>query len=149
MSESRPTPPRQAAIDYIAVEESPRFIELKRHAAQLRLPAGRRSSSSGTSPTCCSSSFAPEFMAQPVWGIITVGLLFGLGQFVTTFAITMTYVWYANRKLDPLAEEIRDELEQRRRRTHERRLRRRRCGRPDRREQPHPEHLDLRARSSR
>ena len=39
--------------------------------------------------------------------------LFGLGQFVTTFAITMTYVWYANRKLDPIAEEIREELEAR------------------------------------
>ena len=59
------------------------------------------------------SSFAPEFMAQRVWGDITVGLIFGLGQFVTTFAITMTYVWYANRKLDPIAEEIREELEAR------------------------------------
>jgi uncharacterized membrane protein (DUF485 family) len=46
-----------------------------------------------------------------VWGDITVGLLFGLGQFVTTFAITMAYVWYANRKLDPIAEEIRSDLE--------------------------------------
>ena len=60
------------------------------------------------------SMFAPEFMGQQVGKPgITVGLLFGLGQFVTTFAITMTYVWYANRKLDPLSEEIRDELEQR------------------------------------
>ena len=42
-----------------------------------------------------------------------MGLIFGLGQFVTTFAITMTYVWYANRKLDPIAEEIREELEAR------------------------------------
>ena len=57
------------------------------------------------------SSFARDFMAQRVWGDITVGLLFGLGQFVTTFAITMTYVWYANRKLDPIAEEIREDLE--------------------------------------
>ena len=40
-------------------------------------------------------------MAQRVWGDITVGLLLGLGQFVTTFAITMAYVSFANRKLDP------------------------------------------------
>lgn len=59
------------------------------------------------------SSFAPAFMAQRVWGEVTLGLLLGLGQFVTTFAITMTYVWYANRKLDPIAEELRDELEAR------------------------------------
>jgi uncharacterized membrane protein (DUF485 family) len=50
-------------------------------------------------------------MAQRVWGDITVGLLLGLGQFVTTFAITMAYVAFANRKLDPKAEEIREELE--------------------------------------
>lgn len=44
-------------------------------------------------------------------GDITIGLLLGLGQFVTTFAITMGYVAFANRKLDPLAQEIREDLE--------------------------------------
>jgi len=37
-------------------------------------------------------------------------LLFGLGQFVTTFAITTWYVSFANRRLDPLADEIRADL---------------------------------------
>jgi uncharacterized membrane protein (DUF485 family) len=46
-----------------------------------------------------------------VFGNINVGLLFGLGQFVSTFAITTWYVMYANRKLDPIAEDIRGELE--------------------------------------
>ena len=46
-----------------------------------------------------------------MWGDITVGLLMGLGQFVTTFAITMGYVAFANRRLDPIATEIREELE--------------------------------------
>ena len=50
-------------------------------------------------------------MAQRVWGYITIGLLLGLGQFVTTFAITMGYVAYANRRLDPISKEIRDDLE--------------------------------------
>ena len=36
---------------------------------------------------------------------------FGLLQFVSTFAITIWYVRYANRRLDPLAEQLRDELE--------------------------------------
>ena len=58
------------------------------------------------------SMFAPEFMGTQVGAPgITVGLLFGLGQFVTTFGITTWYVWYANRKLDPIADEIRGELE--------------------------------------
>ena len=57
------------------------------------------------------ADYAHDFMATPVFGNVNVGLLFGLGQFVTTFAITTAYVIYANRKLDPLAEEIRADLE--------------------------------------
>ena len=57
------------------------------------------------------AAYAHDFMATPVFGNVNVGLLFGLGQFVTTFAITTAYVIYANRKLDPLAEEIRADLE--------------------------------------
>lgn len=49
-------------------------------------------------------------MATPVFGNINVGLLLGIGQFVTTFAITMWYVSYANRKLDPLANDLRVQL---------------------------------------
>jgi uncharacterized membrane protein (DUF485 family) len=57
------------------------------------------------------AAYAHEFMATPVFGSVNVGLLFGLGQFVSTFVITMAYVAYANRKLDPLAEQIGAELE--------------------------------------
>ena len=57
------------------------------------------------------AAYAPDFMATPVFGSVNVGLLFGLGQFVTTFVITMAYVAYANRKLDPTAEKLRTELE--------------------------------------
>ncbi len=56
------------------------------------------------------ADYAHDFMATPVFGNVNVGLLLGLGQFVTTFAITTWYVSYANRRLDPLAEEIRDDL---------------------------------------
>lgn len=56
------------------------------------------------------ADYAHDFMATPVIGNINVGLLFGLGQFVTTFAITTWYVSFANRKLDPLADEIRSDL---------------------------------------
>jgi uncharacterized membrane protein (DUF485 family) len=56
------------------------------------------------------AAYAHDFMATPVFGSVNVGLLFGLGQFVTTFVITMAYVSYANRKLDPTAEKIRTSL---------------------------------------
>ena len=52
------------------------------------------------------SIFAPGFMGQRVAGTITVGLIFGLGQFVTTFAITFIYARWANREFDPMAEQL-------------------------------------------
>lgn len=56
-------------------------------------------------------AFAHGFMATKVWGDINIGLIIGLGQFVTTFLITGLYVRFANRELDPRAEAIRAELE--------------------------------------
>ncbi len=56
-------------------------------------------------------AFAHDFMAIKVWGNINVGLLIGLAQFVTTFVITGIYVRFANRRLDPQAEAIRNRLE--------------------------------------
>ena len=55
--------------------------------------------------------FAPTWMAQPVWGNVNRGIVFGLLQFVSTGLITWLYVRHANKKLDPLATEIREELE--------------------------------------
>jgi uncharacterized membrane protein (DUF485 family) len=57
------------------------------------------------------ADYAHDFMATPVIGNINLGLLLGLGQFVSTFAITTWYVMYANRKLDPAATEIREQAE--------------------------------------
>ena len=40
-------------------------------------------------------------------------MLLGLAQVVTTFAVTIWYVHFANKQFDPLAEQIRDEVERR------------------------------------
>ena len=57
------------------------------------------------------ASYARDLMATPVLGSVNLGLLIGLAQFATTFALTAGYVRYARRHLDPLAETIRDEVE--------------------------------------
>lgn len=57
------------------------------------------------------ADYAHEFMAIKVWGNFNVGLLLGLLQFVSTFAITAAYVSFSNRKLDPKATAIRKRLE--------------------------------------
>ncbi len=57
------------------------------------------------------AAFAPGFMATPVIGNINVGLIFGLLQFGTTFLITIWYVRFANRALDPVSDKIRRQIE--------------------------------------
>src|SRR3954447_10603874 len=58
------------------------------------------------------STYAPDFMATPVFGNVNLGLLLGLAQFVTTFVITHLYVAHAGKRTDPIADEMRDRLEQ-------------------------------------
>lgn len=52
------------------------------------------------------SIFAGGFMAIRVVGNINVALIFGLLQFVSTFAIAYLYARYANRKFDPTARDL-------------------------------------------
>lgn len=58
------------------------------------------------------ADYAQGFMSVRVFGNITVGLIFGLLQFVSTFVITGLYVWFANRRLDPIADKIRADIEE-------------------------------------
>lgn len=57
------------------------------------------------------AAFAPHFMATRVVGNVNIGLIFGLLQFVSTFAITTMYVRFANHNLDPLSSRIREQVE--------------------------------------
>ncbi|HEU5155530.1 MAG TPA: DUF485 domain-containing protein [Streptosporangiaceae bacterium] len=54
------------------------------------------------------SAYARGFMGTKVVGNINVALVFGLLQFVSTFAITWWYAKYAARRLDPAAEDVRN-----------------------------------------
>ncbi|GAA1747421.1 DUF485 domain-containing protein [Kocuria aegyptia] len=55
--------------------------------------------------------YVPQLFAVQVIGNVNLGVVLGLLQFVTTFAITGAYVAFANRKLDPKATAIRERLE--------------------------------------
>lgn len=59
------------------------------------------------------ADYAHDFMSTKLFGNINVGLVLGLMQFVSTFVITALYVRYANRHLDPVADQIRHDLEAR------------------------------------
>lgn len=55
--------------------------------------------------------FAPGFMRTSVFGDVNVALCLGLLQFASTFAIAAGYRIWARRRLDPLADRLRQRLE--------------------------------------
>ncbi len=57
------------------------------------------------------AAFAPGFMSTKVSGHINIGLILGLLQFVTTFAITMWYARWADKVFDPTANALRERIE--------------------------------------
>jgi uncharacterized membrane protein (DUF485 family) len=57
------------------------------------------------------SAYARPFMSTKITGNINVALVFGLLQFLSTFVIAVLYARFASRKLDPVADEIKAQLE--------------------------------------
>lgn len=99
-----------SSIDYAEVVASPELVELKRRQRSFAFPMAVFFLAWYFGFVLL-AAFAPEFMATPVIGVVNLGLVLGLAQFVTTFTITMVYVSYANRRLDPLSAELRATLE--------------------------------------
>jgi uncharacterized membrane protein (DUF485 family) len=98
------------AEDWEAVQASPEFMDLRRRLRRFVFPM------TGLFLVwylvyVLLADYAHEFMSTKVVGNINVALIFGLLQFVSTFVITTLYVRYANKKLDPQAEKIREDLE--------------------------------------
>jgi uncharacterized membrane protein (DUF485 family) len=56
------------------------------------------------------SAYARDFMSTKIVGHINVALVFGLLQFASTFLIAWLYERYSSRRLDPVAEELRDRM---------------------------------------
>ncbi|UZN01553.1 DUF485 domain-containing protein [Cellulomonas sp. S1-8] len=96
--------------DYQRVQRSPEFQDLRRRFRNFVFPMTALFLAWYFLYVLL-ANYAHEFMSTRVSGNITVGLLFGLGQFVSTFVITMTYARWANQKQDAVAEELRVQIE--------------------------------------
>ncbi|MFD8492555.1 DUF485 domain-containing protein [Amycolatopsis sp. NPDC059657] len=92
------------------IQASPEFVELRRRLRSFVFPVSALFLLWYLLYVLL-ADYAHEFMATKVVGNITVGLVLGLLQFVSTFLITWLYVRYANRKLDPVADELRAKIE--------------------------------------
>ena len=97
-------------IDYPAFEETPTYKELRKRQRGFVFPV-LFLGLGWYFLYAILAVYASDWMATPVFGVINIALIFGLSQFVMTFFITMWYVSFANKKLDPLAAELRHELE--------------------------------------
>ena len=106
----RSSAPEHPVVDYEAVADSTEFRELKRRHRSFVFPLAI-GFLVWYAAYVLLADYAHEFMATPVFGNVNIGLLLGLLQFVTTFAITTWYVSYANRRIDPVSAAIRSDLE--------------------------------------
>ncbi|GGK65688.1 DUF485 domain-containing protein [Nocardia camponoti] len=102
--------PAPSADDFLAVQASPEFQELRTRLRRFIFPM-TAIFLTWYFVYVLLGAYAHDFMAHKVVGNINVGLLLGLGQFVSTFLITGLYVRFANRELDPRAAAIREQME--------------------------------------
>jgi uncharacterized membrane protein (DUF485 family) len=87
------------------------FVELRRRYRNFAFPATIAFMAWYILYVVC-NNWARDFMDTIVVGNINVALIFGLLQFVSTFAIAYLYARHANKSLDPLATKLREEFEQ-------------------------------------
>jgi uncharacterized membrane protein (DUF485 family) len=100
-------PPRTDA--YLAVEQSEDFARLRKALRGFAFPM-TVAFLVWYGLYVLLSAYARGFMSTKVVGNINVALIFGLLQFVSTFLIAWVYARYADRKLDPLAEQLRSRV---------------------------------------
>ena len=86
------------------------FLELRRRFRAFVFPATIAFMVWYITYVIC-NNWARDFMNTKVIGNINVALVFGLLQFVSTFIIALIYARYADRKFDPLADELRGTIE--------------------------------------
>ena len=112
-SETRPGQGQPTAEAYSRMDADPRFEELRKRFRNFVFPA-TVAFLAWYLLYVVLSAFGRDFMDAKVVGNLNVAFFFGILQFVSTFTIAYLYSRYADRKLDPLSAELRQELEGRR-----------------------------------
>lgn len=103
-------PEGQAPVDFKDAQASTEFQELRRKFRSFAFPMVG-AALAWYALYILLAAYAHGFMSIRVYGNITLGIVLGLAQIVTTFAIALIYVGYANRVLDPAATRLRTDLE--------------------------------------
>ena len=96
--------------EYRQAQDSPEFTELRRRFRRFAFPM-TVAFLAWYLLYVLLSTYAPDFMSTRVFGNVNLGILLGLGQFVSTFVITHVYVAHADKRTDPISDEMRERLE--------------------------------------
>ena len=106
---ARPQPdaaPSAAADIYLEVQRSEAFQEVRRRYRRFVVP-GAVAFLLWYVAYVVTATTVPGLMARPVAGAVNVGMVAGLGQFLTTFLLTWAYVRHARLRRDRAALELR------------------------------------------
>ncbi|MCN9244570.1 DUF485 domain-containing protein [Streptomyces sp. RY43-2] len=99
-----------AADEFVAVQESAEFRELRRSHRSFAFPL-TVAFIVWYLVYVLLSNYAGEFMGTKLFGSINVALVLGLAQFLSTFLIAWWYSRHAAAQLDPKAEAIKSRME--------------------------------------
>ncbi|NMI00469.1 DUF485 domain-containing protein [Pseudonocardia sp. K10HN5] len=99
-----------AGPDFVAIQNSPEFVRLRADLRRFIFPV------TGLFLVwylvfVILSAYAHDMMSRPVIGVINVGMILGLLQFVSTLLIVWAYGRFARTRIDPQAREIRHRAE--------------------------------------
>lgn len=110
MSSTDQDPPPTSDPDWVTIQQSAEFTQLRRRLRGFVFPMSVAFFLWYLLYVLL-SDYAHGFMSTKLFGNINVALVLGLLQFVSTFLITWLYVRYADRNLDPVADKIREDIE--------------------------------------
>lgn len=106
----KPDPPGVAEPDWESIQRSPEFDRLRRALRSFVFP-WTVAFLAWYVLYVLLADYAHGFMSTRVFGNVNLGLILGILQFVTTFIIAILYSRYAARKMDPLADRLRAQIE--------------------------------------
>jgi uncharacterized membrane protein (DUF485 family) len=88
------------APDYLGIAQSPEFRDLRARLRRFAFPMSAVFLVWYLGYVVI-AAYLPEFMSIRLVGAVNMGLVMGVGQFVSTILITVGYLRYAARQIDP------------------------------------------------
>lgn len=104
---SQPSTSDPDAPDFVAIHDSPEFAALRRRYRLFVFPMTALFFLWYLTYVLL-AAYARGLMSHRLFGLVTVALVLGLLQFVSTAVITFGYVRFARRQLDPRVAAIRE-----------------------------------------